>query len=298
MGRRKRKKNTKIQLLTAVIVIILGVLSSFLDEGFISENFLTVREDTEGLLNIYYLDVGQGDATYINIGNFDILIDAGSKSEKEKLIQQLEELNIDDFEMVIATHPHEDHIGGMEAVFERYNVKEFYMPKIIHTSKVFESMITAVANEGIKVKIIKDGTTFNLGNGAQIDVYSPIYESYSNLNDYSPIMKLTFGENSFIFTGDAEAPVELEVVEKYGSDLEADVLKFGHHGSSTSSTEEFIQAVDPKYGVISSGANNMYGHPHREVLSLISEYDIETYRTDIDGQVVFISDGKIITVQN
>lgn len=298
MGRRKRKKNTKVQLLTAVIVVILGVLSSFLDEGFISENFLTVREDTEGLLNIYYLDVGQGDATYINIGNFDILIDAGSKSEKEKLIQQLEELNIDDFEMVIATHPHEDHIGGMEAVFERYNVKEFYMPKVTHTSKVFENMITAVDNEGIKVKIIKDGMTFDLGNGAYIDVYSPMYESYNNLNDYSPIMKLTFGENVFMFTGDAEAPVELEVVEKYGDYLKSDVLRFGHHGSSTSSTEEFIQAVNPKYGVISTGTNNMYGHPHREVLSLISEYGIETYRTDIDGQVVFISDGKTITVQN
>lgn len=298
MGRRKRKKNTKVQLLTAVIVVILGVLSSFLDEGFISENFLTVREDTEGLLNIYYLDVGQGDATYINIGNFDILIDAGSKSEKEKLIQQLEELNIDDFEMVIATHPHEDHIGGMEAVFERYNVKEFYMPKVTHTSKVFENMITAVDNEGIKVKIIKDGVTFDLGNGAYIDVYSPMYESYNNLNDYSPIMKLTFGENVFMFTGDAEAPVELEVVEKYGGYLKSDVLRFGHHGSSTSSTEEFIQAVNPKYGVISTGTNNMYGHPHREVLSLISEYGIETYRTDIDGQVVFISDGKTITVQN
>lgn len=298
MGRRKRKKNTKVQLVTAIIVIILGVLSSFLDESFISENFLTVREDTEGLLNIYYLDVGQGDATYINIGNFDILIDAGSKSEKEKLIEQLEELNIDDFEMVIATHPHEDHIGGMEVIFERYNVKEFYMPKVTHTSKVFENMITAVANEGIKVKIIKDEMTFNLGNGAHIDVYSPMYESYSNLNDYSPIMKLTFGENSFIFTGDAEAPVELEVVEKYGDYLKADVLKFGHHGSSTSSTEEFIQAIDPKYGVISSGDNNMYGHPHKEVLSLIDKYNIATYRTDIDGQINFTSDGKTITVQN
>lgn len=298
MGRRKRKKNTKFQLLTAVIVIILGILSSFLGEDFISENFLTVKEEAEGLLKVYYLEVGQGDSTYINIGDFDILIDSGSKSEKEKLIEQLEELNIDDFEMVIATHPHEDHIGGMEAVFERYDVKEFYMPKVTHSSKVFENMINAVANEGIKVKIIKEGMNFDLGNGAYINVYSPIYESYNNLNDYSPVMKLTFGESAFMFTGDAEAQVELEVVEKYGSDLEADVLKFGHHGSSTSSAEEFIQAVNPSYGVISSGTNNMYGHPHREVLALIDKYNIEAYRTDRDGQIILTSDGKIITVAN
>jgi competence protein ComEC len=200
--------------------------------------------------------------------------------------------------MVIATHLHEDHIGGMEAVFERYNVKEFYMPKSTHTSKVFENMINAVANEGIKVKTIKEGMNFDLGSGAYINVYSPIYESYNNLNDYSPVMKLTFGENAFMFTGDAEAQVELEVVEKYGDDLEADVLKFGHHGSSTSSAEEFIQAVNPSYGVISSGTNNMYGHPHREVLALIDKYNIEAYRTDRDGQITLTSDGKIITVQN
>lgn len=298
MARRKRKKNARVQLLTTAILLVLGVLSAFFGEDFLLENFLEPSEEAEGLIKINYLDIGQGDATYINIGNFDILIDAGSKSEKEKLIEQLEELNIDDFEMVIATHPHEDHIGGMEAIFERYNVKEFYMPKVTHTSKVFEDMINAVANEGIKVKIIKEGMDFDLGNGAYIEVYSPIYESYSNLNDYSPVMKLTFGENAFMFTGDAEIPVELEVVKKNGSYLKADVLKFGHHGSSTSSAEEFIQAVNPKYGVISSGVNNMYGHPHREVLALIDEYDIETYRTDIDGQITLISDGKTITVAN
>lgn len=298
MARRKRKKNARVQLLTTAILLVLGVLSAFFGEDFLLENFLEPSEEAEGLIKIHYLDIGQGDATYINIGNFDILIDAGSKSEKEKLIEQLEELNIDDFEMVIATHPHEDHIGGMEAIFERYNVKEFYMPKVIHTSKVFENMINAVDNEGIKVKIIKEGMDFDLGNGAYIEVYAPIYEAYSNLNDYSPVMKLTFGENAFMFTGDAEIPVELEVVKKYGSYLKADVLKFGHHGSSTSSAKEFIQAVNPKYGVISSGVNNMYGHPHREVLALIDEYDIEAYRTDIDGQITLISDGNTITVAN
>lgn len=298
MGRSKQRKNIKIKILTTGILLVLGFVSSFLGEDFLWGNFSESRGQVEGLLKIHYLDVGQGDSTYISLNNFDILIDSGSKSEKEKLIEQLEELNIDDFEMVIATHPHEDHIGGMEAVFERYNVKEFYMPKVTHTSKVFENMINSVANEGIKIKIIKEGMEFDLGNGAYINVYSPIYESYNNLNDYSPVMKLTFGENAFMFTGDAEAQVELEVVEKYGSDLEADVLKFGHHGSSTSSAEEFIQVVNPSYGVISSGTNNMYGHPHREVLALIDKYHIEAYRTDRDGQITLTSDGKTITVQN
>ena len=291
---KKHKGNKKAQILTIVVFLILGVLVTIFGDEFIADTSLAWN--VNGTLEIHYLDVGQGDSAYIKVNDFDILIDAGPRSDADRLIAQLEEFNIDDFEMIVATHPHEDHIGGMVSVFNRYSVEAFYMPSVTHTTKTFENMINAVASEGIKVKTIKEGMNFDLGEGAYIDVYSPIYESYEEFNDYSPIMKLVFGDTSFMFTGDAEAHAEQEVVAKYPTDLQAEVLKFGHHGSSTSSTEEFVKAVDPDYGIISCGLNNKYGHPHRETLNLIDKYNIESYRTDLQGQITLISDGKNIDI--
>lgn len=199
--------------------------------------------------------------------------------------------------MVIATHPHEDHIGGMSKVFENYKVENFYMPKVTHTTKTFENMLTSVSKQGLKVQQIKEGMKFDLGSDAKIDVYSPMKESYEEFNDYSPIMKLTFGDKKLMFTGDAETLVEKEVLSKYSKDLKADVLKFGHHGSSTSSSNEFIQAVSPQYGIISCGTDNSYGHPHKETMKKISKNKIETYRTDLQGEITLSSDGKTISIK-
>ena len=290
---RKHKGNKKAQLLTIIIFGIIAIFSAYFGKDIVSSDIGTPT----GVIEISYLDVGQGDAAYIKVNDFDILIDAGPKSDSDKLMKQLEEKNIDDFEIVIATHPHEDHIGGMTKVFEKYDVESFYMPKVTNTTKTFENMIKAVSNEGLTAKVIKEGTSFDLGEGCRIDVYSPMQESYDNFNDYSPIMKLTYGNKSFIFTGDAEKTVEKEVVEKYSKELKADVIKFGHHGSSTSSTKEFIEAISPKYGIISCGLDNSYGHPHRETLSIIDEMGIETYRTDKQGQITITSDGNNIEIK-
>jgi len=290
---KKHKGNKKAQLLTIIIFGIIAIFSAYFGNDIISTNVGTPT----GVLEISYLDVGQGDAVYIKVNDFDILIDAGPKSDSDKLMQQLEEKNIDDFEIVIATHPHEDHIGGMTKVFEKYDVKSFYMPKATNTTKTFENMMKAVSNEGLNVNVIKEGTSFELGEGARIDVYSPIQESYDDLNDYSPIMKLTYGNKAFIFTGDAEKVAEEEVVKKYANELKADVIKFGHHGSSTSSTKEFIEAISPKYGIISCGLDNSYGHPHRETLKIIEKMGIEAYRTDKEGQITITSDGNNIEIE-
>lgn len=290
---KKHKGNKKAQLLTIIIFGIIAIFSAYFGKDIISTNVGTPT----GVLEISYLDVGQGDAAYIRVNDFDILIDAGPKSDSDKLMKQLEEKNIDDFEIVIATHPHEDHIGGMTKVFEKYDVESFYMPKATNTTKTFENMMKAVSNEGLNANVIKEGTSFELGEGARIDVYSPIQESYDDLNDYSPIMKLTYGNKAFIFTGDAEKVVEEEVVKKYANELKADVIKFGHHGSSTSSTKEFIEAISPKYGIISCGVDNSYGHPHKETLKIIDEMGIEAYRTDKQGQITITSDGNNIEIK-
>lgn len=289
---KKNKGNKKAQLLTVLVFGVIAVFSLYFGND-ITNNIGTPN----GILQISYLDVGQGDSAYIKVNDFDILIDAGPRSDSDKLMEQLKEKNIDDFEIVIATHPHEDHIGGMTKVFEEYDVESFYMPKATSTTKTFENMINAVKNEGLKVQVIKEGTSFDLGEGAKIEVYSPIQDSYDNLNNYSPIMKLIYGNNTFIFTGDAEKEVEKEVLEKYSNNLNADVIKFGHHGSSTSSSEEFIEAISPKYGIISCGVDNSYGHPHRETLDVINKMDIKTYRTDKQGEITIISDGNEIEIK-
>lgn len=295
---KKNKGNKKRQFITIIIFAFLALGSYLFGVDFISNTSTEVNgQSVSGNLEISYLDVGQGDSAYIRVNDFDILIDAGPKSDADRLMKQLEAKNIDDFEMIIATHPHEDHIGGMVDVFNRYEVESFYMPKVTHTTKTFQNMINAISKEGIEVQPIKEGMRFDLGQGAKIDVYSPIYESYEEFNDYSPIMKLTFGETEFIFIGDAEAHAEQDVVAKYPNDLKADVLKFGHHGSSTSSTEEFLQSVDPNYGIISCGVDNKYGHPHRETLDKITKFNIKAYRTDKQGQITLTSDGKNISIK-
>lgn len=289
---KKHKGNRKAQVITIIVFGLIALGSYLFGNDFISNKEIG---PVTGQLEVSYLDVGQGDAIYVKVNDYDILIDAGPRSDVENLMSQLEEKNIDDFEIVIATHPHEDHIGGMTDVLKKYNVENFYMPKVSNTTKTFEYMINSISNQGLKIKTIKDGTSIDLGSGARIDVYSPIDDAYDDFNDYSPIMKLTYGETKLMFTGDAEELAEKQVLEKYtSSELKSDVLKFGHHGSSTSSSEEFLNAVSPTYGVISCGLDNKYGHPHKETLEKIKNHNIETYRTDTQGQIQLTSDGKNI----
>ncbi|CDM68180.1 Metallo-beta-lactamase family protein [Clostridium bornimense] len=287
---KKYKRNLTLKIISIILFLIIGCFSTIFTED-------TALGDTNNELKVYFLDVGQGDSIYIRVNDYDILIDAGSNSNVGHLMEQLEKKNIDDFEIVIATHPHEDHIGGMTEVFSRYDVKEFYMPPVVHTTQAFESMLNAIVKEGIKAKPIKEGTHLDLGSNATIDVYSPIDSVYEDLNDYSTIMKLTFGDTKLIFTGDAESYAEKEVVAKHSEDLKGEVLKFAHHGSRTSSTDEFIKAVSPKYGIICCGEDNNYGHPHKETVDTISKYDIDTYRTDKQGEIEVTSDGKNIFIK-
>ena len=293
---KKHKGNKKAQVITTIVFVIIAIVSAYFGKDIAENNIGTSAGTPSGSIEISYLDVGQGDSAYIRVNEIDILIDAGPKSDADKLMKQLEEKNIDDFEIVIATHPHEDHIGGMTRVFEKYDIESFYMPKVTNTTKTFENMMKAVSNEGLKAKTIKEGTSFDLGEGANFVAYSPTKDSYDDFNDYSPIMKLTYGNKSFIFTGDAEKAVEEEVVKKYSNELKADVIKFGHHGSSTSSTKNFIEAISPQYGIISCGVDNSYGHPHRETVDIINTMGIEAYRTDTQGQITVISDGNTINI--
>lgn len=280
----------KKKIISSIIGIIVVLLAGYFGIDLTQDS--KVPKDSE--LMISYMDVGQGDAAYIKVNGNDILIDAGPRSNSKELLEQLKAKNIDDFELVIATHPHEDHIGGMVDVFKEYEVKAFYSPKITHTTKTYENLVKAVKDEGLKTKELKGGMVINLGEGAKFEVFTPQKSEYEELNDYSPIMKLSFGDTSYLFTGDAEKLAEEEALAKYKTSLDSDVIKFGHHGSSSSSSNAFIEAVSPKYGIISCAKDNKYGHPHRETLDIIKKYNIKTFRTDTDGEIILTSDGKSI----
>lgn len=280
----------KKKIISSIIGIIVVLLAGYFGIDLTQDS--KVPKDSE--LMISYMDVGQGDAAYIKVNGNDILIDAGPRSNSKELLEQLKAKNIDDFELVIATHPHEDHIGGMVDVFKEYEVKAFYSPKITHTTKTYENLVKAVKDEGLKTKELKGGMVIDLGEGAKFEVFTPQKSEYEELNDYSPIMKLSFGATSYLFTGDAEKLAEEEALAKYKTSLDSDVIKFGHHGSSSSSSNAFIEAVSPKYGIISCAKDNKYGHPHRETLDIIKKYNIKTFRTDTDGEIILTSDGKSI----
>ncbi|ELC8441480.1 MBL fold metallo-hydrolase [Clostridium perfringens] len=281
-----KKKKIISSIIGIIIVLIGGYFGIDLTQSSKSPN-------DENLM-ISYMDVGQGDAAYIKVNGNDILIDAGPRSNSKELLEQLKAKNIDDFELVIATHPHEDHIGGMVDVFKEYNVKNFYSPKVTHTTKTYKNLVKAVKDEGLKINELKGGMVIDLGDGANFEVFTPQNSNYEELNDYSPIMKLNFGKTSYLFTGDAEKLAENEALTKYKDSLDSDVIKFGHHGSSSSSSPAFIEAVSPEYGIISCEKGNKYGHPHRETLDIIKKYNIKTFRTDTDGEIILTSDGKKI----
>lgn len=280
----------KKKIISSIIGIIVVLLAGYFGIDLTQDS--KVPKDSK--LMISYMDVGQGDGAYIKVNGNDILIDAGPRSNSKELLEQLKAKSIDDFELVIATHPHEDHIGGMVDVFKEYEVKAFYSPKITHTTKTYENLVKAVKDEGLKTKELKGGMVIDLGEGAKFEVFTPQKSEYEELNDYSPIMKLSFGDTSYLFTGDAEKLAEEEALAKYKTSLDSDVIKFGHHGSSSSSSNAFIEAVSPKYGIISCAKDNKYGHPHRETLDIIKKYNIKTFRTDTDGEIILTSDGKSI----
>lgn len=299
MVKKSMRALASILIVFSVIVGLawLGHNTYLLDK--LKTNLFTNKSEVEvvdGTLEVHYLDVGQGDSTYIRLNDFDMLIDATTLKDSDSMMNQLKELNVKDLDLVIATHPHEDHIGGMEKIFKEYEVKSFYMPKIEHTTKTFQKMMQAVKDEGLQANIIKEGTELPVPDGLKAQVFAPMRKEYEDLNSYSPIIKLSFNSKSFMFTGDAEKDSEQDVVTKYGEDLKADVLKYGHHGSSTSTSEAFLNSVKPSIGIISCGTNNKYGHPHKETIQKSEERKIQLYETDKDGAVTIKTDGTSLKV--
>lgn len=271
------------------LLLLLCFFSSLLTKKF---NSFKVNPN---LMYVHYINVDQGDAILIQVNNKNLLIDSGPKSHKKQLVKFLNDLNISKLDYVIATHPHEDHIGNMNTVLNSYKVQSFYAPKVYSYTKSFEQMIDSLKSNNLKINPIKRGcNTINLGFQTNVEVFSPINDTYDNENNYSTVIKISFGNNSFLFTGDAEKEIEDKLI-LLNDDLKADILKVSHHGSSSSTSDSFLNRVSPKYAVISVGKNNIYDHPNDTIISKLNTYNIDILRTDIQNNITLISDGTNIS---
>ncbi|OGO89544.1 MAG: hypothetical protein A2Y17_02375 [Clostridiales bacterium GWF2_38_85] len=286
MNTKNKNVIIKLSILAAVVLITFAVKPLLFKETSTDNNYLYV----------YFINTGQSDCILITTPNDEnILIDSGDNGDEDIVLGFLEDKKITKLEYVIFTHPHSDHIGGGYEVVSSFDVDNVIMPDIENDTKTYKSLVDEIDEKNIKVTYPDDGDIYNI-DGITMTILSPVNSDYgTNMNEYSIVCRLDYGESSFLFTGDAEAVNEEEMIEA-GYDLDVDVLKVGHHGSSSSSTKEFLEAVTPEYAVILCGKDNSYNHPNDDTLSKLEEVSAEIYRTDINGTITMYSDGKTITV--
>ncbi|MDO5095057.1 MAG: ComEC/Rec2 family competence protein [Peptostreptococcaceae bacterium] len=276
-----------------LLLVIILILSGASFAGFRKRNRLPQE------LEVHFIDIGQGDSMLVRtVGGKNMLIDAGSGKESDKLIDYLKVEGIKKLDVVIATHPDEDHIGGMARVIKDFEIGSFYMPNRVHNTASFEQMLLNLKDKKVEVLPAHAGEKIPFDPDVELLVLNPDKREYINNNSYSIVTKLTYQNNSFLFTGDIDAVNEYNLLSDYYEQLDSDVLKIAHHGSSSSSSPDFIKAVSPAAGVISCGRDNNYGHPHAEVLKRLKGFGIPIYRTDEQGSIVFYSDGQNIEVNS
>lgn len=298
MNDKKLNKLIKIiiGLVILIVVIIQGNLFDNVSNATASINDSTKSDKIDAKVkenfSVSFIDVGQADSVLIRNGNYNMLIDAGNNEDGEKLVNYFKSLGIEEFTYVFATHPHEDHIGGMDDIINNFKIDNYYMSNKLSTTKTFMDVLDALDGCNLKYTVPNKGDTLKLGD-ANIKVIYP-GDDKSNINDSSIVLKITYGKNSFLLTGDATSNVERKI---YNEDIKSDVLKVAHHGSSYSSTDVFLDRVKPYYAVISVGKNNIYNHPSNKTLEKLNKRNIEVYRTDLDGTIVFISDGDNLSVK-
>ncbi|KMT22956.1 ComEC/Rec2 family competence protein [Clostridium cylindrosporum] len=260
-----------------------------LDKNNIKQN----NSNTSSIFKVHFINVGQADSILIQDGKVNMLVDAGNNADSSTVINYLKRQKINNLDYVIGTHPHEDHIGGLDEVIKSFSIGKIYMPKVSHTTKTFMDVVNAIKSKGLKITTPTPGSKFTLDT-ANTTILAPNSNNYEDLNNNSIVLKLAYKNTSFLLEGDAEDISENEMINK-GYDLAADVLKVGHHGSSSSTTTSFLNKVNPKYSVIMTEKGNSYGHPHKETMDKLKSKSIKVYRTDENGTIIATSDGKIIT---
>lgn len=243
----------------------------------------------EPLVSAHFIDVGQGDCILLCSAGQTMLIDAGTNQTGADALAYLQRLGIRKLDIAVGTHPHEDHIGGLDTVLNAMeSVGKVYMPKITANTQTFEDVLTAVAAKGLKITVPKAGASFAFGH-CTVEILAPVRVYESSTNDNSIVLRVVAGDIAMLFTGDAEIQSENDILAS-GAVLKSDLLKLGHHGSSTSTGKEFFEAVSPSVAVIMCGKDNSYGHPHEETLQMLC--NTELWRTDLQGTIIAQSDGR------
>ena len=290
------KKRINKFLNSIIIILVTLIIVSYIEKNYEDTFEKKVSNDnvvTNGNLEIYFFDVGQGDSIFIKENDYSMLIDAGNDEDGELLVNYLKnELNISNINYVVGTHPHEDHIGGLDNIISSFDIETILLPNATTTSKTFEDVLDAIEQKEYKITVPKIDEEYNLDNMNFKVIY--VGKDESDLNNTSIVLKLTYGNTSYLFTGDATSKAEKKMLDK---DIKSDVLKVGHHGSNYSCTDIFLDKVNPKYAIIEVGKNNSYEHPNDITLDKLNERNIKIYRTDIDGTIKLVSDGTIINFE-
>lgn len=290
----KKKQKKIISFILAVLFIIGYYIFEDIptEESYSNKDEIKVNNIVTTDLQIYYFDVGQADSTLIINNGHSMLIDAGNNEDGEKLVTYIkEELNITTIDYVVGTHPHEDHIGGLDDIINNFNIKEVYLPEAMTTTKTFEDVLDAIANKELSITVPTIGETFKLGEADFEVIYTGTGEK--DLNEASIILRMIFGNKTYLFTGDTTEEVEETILN---NNIDIDVLKVAHHGSKYSSSEEFLNIATPEYAIISAGEGNSYGHPEPETLTRLKKHTNNIYITKDLGTILLTSDGKTITI--
>lgn len=279
-------------------VILILLLSSFFYTFFsyVQKNFFQVSNHN---LRFHFIDVGQGDSSLIITpkGN-TILIDAGDEAHAKKVLSYVREQGIEKLDLVIATHPDADHIGGMDKVIKNFDIGVFAMPDVSAKTNQYKQIQRELKAKKMKATRLYQGDEVQIDDDIDFEILSPVKgKKYDDTNEYSIVAKIVYKDTSFILMGDATMENEVDIINNV-PDIDIDVLKLGHHGSSTSSSDYFITKTSPNIAIISCGKNNKYGHPHQEVMRVLKKHGVTPYRTDEMGDIVITSDGKEIKYIN
>ncbi len=292
------KKNIIVFLLLGFICALTGFIVKPAGRQLASMSMPVISvppaEQPISRLTVHYIDVGQADATLVLCDNKSMLIDGGNVADSDLIVAYLKKKNISVLDYVVCTHAHEDHVGGLSGALSIVSVNNVIAPKTEADTKAYQNFKRKASEQGLTIQHSSAGDSFSLGS-SNVQIIGPITEYSDNLNNTSIVMKLTYGNTSFLFTGDAEREEEQEIISA-GYDLSADVLKIGHHGSDTSTSYVWLREIMPEYAVISVGKGNSYGHPEETVLSRLRDADVKLYRTDLYGDITAISDGNSVTV--
>ncbi len=290
MAGKRKSANKLIYIVLSVLAAIIVSVYGAKNGGFETSETKEVQLDY-GAFSVHFIDVGQGDCSLIKTDKGNMLIDAGENGQENKVISYLEKHGITELEYFVATHPHSDHIGGAAEVIDNIKVKNIIMPKLSSintpTTQTYENMLKAIKKSGAKVIAAAPDKSYTFGD-VSFTVLAP-FEQDENLNNMSVSLRLNYDNYSFMFTGDAEKEVEKQILSS-SSDVSADVYKLAHHGSSTSNTLKFLQAISPEYAVISCSADNKYGHPHDEIVDSLEKLGIDYYSTYKSGNIIFSID--------